>query len=593
MKAKYLSIFAIFAALAFTSCNDFLDKNPDTRVELVNVEQLRQLLIDGYTNESYAVVGELSSDNVIDNNSPSNEGVRYNLGSYSLADEEIFAWEDVRAATDNDSPSGIWNGCYHAIAVANAVLEKGEQMIADGTLNNDDRAKLDAVMAEAYLIRSYHHFLLVNIFCMPYGKTSASDQGIPYATKPETTVNPHYERGTVAQDYEMIEKDLVAGLAKVSDQYYEQPKYHFNKQAAYAFAARFYLFKREYAKVIEYANLCFEGYDPAALMNDIWGKAGAYYYISDMGRYYTNVARPGNFLNINTYSTWWRRFVSSGRYACNREAKRATIQGPGPTWENCRWRNSKGDVFSMHPCFNGFCGDIYGDSEYGSYFAGNMCEQFEYTDKIQGIGYCHVVRSEFTAEETLLCRAEAKAFMNDFEGCVADLKIWDEARKIGVSSTSSMIPMTGAAIERFYAKVFPILGHPEFVEMVEKTPAEEQIKPRRSFMPAIEEAFKTKTADEWVRIFLAADVVITKIALGEELYQSEQGWANGFLQKVEYPNGHENVQPNSPVKFAGLDVKTSKHVGGLGADTREVLEGLGYSAAQIAAMAEKKSIIAK
>lgn len=452
MKARYLSIFAIFAALAFTSCNDFLDKNPDTRVELVNVEQLRQLLIDGYTNESYAVVGELSSDNIIDNNSPSNEGVRYNLGSYSLADDEIYAWEDVRAATDNDSPSGIWNGCYHAIAVANAVLEKGEALIADGTLSTDDRAKLDAVMAEAHLTRAYHHFLLVNIFCMPYGKTSATDQGVPYTTKPETTVNPHYERGTVAQDYEMIEKDLVAGLAKVSDLYYEQPKYHFNKQAAYAFAARFYLFKREYEKVIEYANLCFEGYDPAALMNDIWGKAGAYYYISDMGRYYTNVARPGNFLNISTYSTWWRRFVSSGRYACNREAKRATIQGPGPTWENCRWRNSKGEVFSMHPCFNGFCGSIYGDSEYGTYFAGNMCEQFEYTDKIQSIGYCHVVRSEFTAEETLLCRAEAKAFMNDFEGCVADLKIWDEAHKKGVASTSSMVEMTADVIEKFYAQ---------------------------------------------------------------------------------------------------------------------------------------------
>lgn len=451
MKLKYIAILAGVASLALTSCNDFLDKNPDTRVELQNVEQLRELLVDGYTQTNYAVPCELSSDNVIDNNSPSADGVRYNLRSYSTGDDELYAWEDVRTATDNDTPTGIWSGCYHAIAVANAVLEKAYQLDADPNLSSDDRAKLTAVKAEAHLIRAYHHFILVNVFCMPYGRTSSTDQGIPYAVKPETTVNPAYDRGTVAQDYEKIEQDLIAGLDSMSDQYYEQPKYHFNKQAAYAFATRFYLFKRDYEKVIDYANKCFNGADPATLMNDIWSKAGDYYYISDMGRYYTNAERPGNFLNISTYSTSWRRLVSGGRYAPNREAKRATIQGPGPTWANCRWRNSKGETFSMHPCMNGFCGSVNGDAEYGTYFAGNIAEQFEYTDKLQGIGYCHQVRSEFTAEETLLCRAEAEAFMGQFDACVADLKIWDDAHRKGVTSTSSMIDMTAQAITDFYS----------------------------------------------------------------------------------------------------------------------------------------------
>ena len=107
-----------------SSCKDFLDAAPDTRVELVTVEQLRELLVTGYMSYNYAIVGELSSDNVIDNNSPNDEGMRYNLSSYDLGDEELYAWKDVKSNIDGNSPSGVWSGCYHAIATANAVLER-------------------------------------------------------------------------------------------------------------------------------------------------------------------------------------------------------------------------------------------------------------------------------------------------------------------------------------------------------------------------------------------------------------------------------------------------------------------------------------
>ena len=35
------------ALVELTSCNDFLDKVPDTRVELKTTEQLRMLLVNG------------------------------------------------------------------------------------------------------------------------------------------------------------------------------------------------------------------------------------------------------------------------------------------------------------------------------------------------------------------------------------------------------------------------------------------------------------------------------------------------------------------------------------------------------------------
>ena len=89
-------------------------------------------------------------------------------------------------------------------------------MSEQGGLTNDETKKLSAVMGEAYMIRSYHHFILAQVFCMPYRgpELSKSCQGIPYITKPETTVKPHYERGTLAETYEKIEKDLVLSQGK-------------------------------------------------------------------------------------------------------------------------------------------------------------------------------------------------------------------------------------------------------------------------------------------------------------------------------------------------------------------------------------------
>ena len=120
MKLKYIALASGLVLTSLSSCSDFLDKVPDTRVDLKTVDQCRELLVDAYASYNYGPVGELSSDNVIDNNSPSDNGVRYNLKSYSSADDEMYAWEDVKSGIGSDTPSGVWEGCYHAIAATNA-----------------------------------------------------------------------------------------------------------------------------------------------------------------------------------------------------------------------------------------------------------------------------------------------------------------------------------------------------------------------------------------------------------------------------------------------------------------------------------------
>lgn len=419
----------LLVVLSFTACEDFLEKSPDSRVELDSPDKISKLLVSGYSDGNYGVLNELSSDNMIDNNSPSASGAYYNLSSLSRMHDEIFAWEPAVSSTDSDSPSAVWSGCYSAIAVANQALETIKKY--------EDQGKGDEVLsqkAEALLIRAYNHFILLNEFCQTYKNETLSknDSGVPYIIEPENTVIVKYNRSTVTDTYNKIEKDLIAGLKLIDNVKYSVPKYHFNKQASNAFAARFYLFKRNYEKVVEYATNAL-GSNPNEYMNKFWNEEQS--NSTAMGTSWIDATSTNNFLLIPTSSVLSR--MMNTRYGCNREAAEATIYGRGPTWSNYRY----------NPCYDGRL-YIRGSQEYGLFFLPQCYEFFEYTDKIAGIGYPHIIRSEFTAEETLLCRAEAYVFLNQISNAIVDLKTFDDSRKRTGFTYSA--DLTESTVKNFY-----------------------------------------------------------------------------------------------------------------------------------------------
>jgi hypothetical protein len=437
MKIKYI-IYPLVTLLLLGSCNDFLDTPPDNRVEWNTPKQISKLLVSAYSDGNYALLGELSSDNFIDNNSPNENGYYYNLASRGRQDDELYAWEDAVSDDEQDSPSSVWNGCYYAIAIANNALKAIEKFEAEG--RGDE---VSAQKGEALLCRAYHHFILVNIFAKTYRNKDLSkdDPGVPYVTEPETRVLVHYERLPVADVYDKIEQDLVEGIDLIVDNVYEVPKYHFNRKAAHAFATRFYLFKREYEKVIHHANIAL-GTTPS-LRN--WNKETPTY--ESIALFWIDTESLNNFLLIPTGS-WFNR-VFNTRYACNREAADATIFGIGPTWTG----------YNFHPCYSGRL-YLRGSQEYGLFFP-KCGEFFEYSDKIAQIGFGHVVRAEFTAEETLLCRAEANVYLGNDASAVADLKAYDDSRKIK-QSDATVIPatlLTESLIRDFYRESRPLFVH--------------------------------------------------------------------------------------------------------------------------------------
>lgn len=247
---KY-SVLLTCGLLALSGCDRFLEENPDNRVDLNNPDKAAQLLTNAYSNSAYTFT-EWMSDNV-----------SYTFGTTKLPEhDDAYTWSDFRGI-DQDTPSQFWTSTYDAVAHANEVLA-----VIDGMPG--EKAKKNAVKGEALLTRAYGHFMLVNLFAKHFdAQTADDDLGIPYVEEPETVFIKKYTRLTVEEVYDKIENDLLEGLDLVNDSFYANSgKYHFTKNAALAFASRFYLFKGDLNDCIEYSNQLLGG-DPSIYVKNI------------------------------------------------------------------------------------------------------------------------------------------------------------------------------------------------------------------------------------------------------------------------------------------------------------------------------------
>lgn len=385
-----------------TSCNDYLDMVPDKRTEVDNSKKVKDLLVSAYPNVDPLMIFEHRTDNVMDN------GKQHGNPTRMLT--ENYHWEDI-SETAWDGPQALWESCYAAIATANEALSAIE-------LIGEDKEN-DAYRGEAYLCRAYAHFLLVNTFSQPYKQSTAStDLGIPYVTIPERTIGVEYDRGTVQSTYEKISRDIEAGYDLINDNIYEVPLYHFNKKAAAAFAARFYLFYQKYNLALKYANEAIDK-DPSSTLRD-FNKYLIYNSSSEWLYRFISKDEPANLLLIPLNSLWGRNYTSQRYGHSSTIASAVTYRSSGP-WDRL-------EMFDM----------LWGASGMPVKFLPKYHEVFEVRDEVAQTGLPHVVQMAFTTDETLLVRAEANVMLNKFEEAAQDLSYW-YVNKGGNAATAESI----------------------------------------------------------------------------------------------------------------------------------------------------------
>ena len=437
-KTIILGSLFLFSLVALTGCDKFLDVEPDNRTNVDSAQKVRDLLVNAYSQFHPVFLFEHRTDNYMDNGplySPGGANVRRN-----------YFWESVEETDINENSQGIWQGYYSAIANANLALQSIEEL---GTTPD-----LLPYKGEALLARAYSHFVLATIYCQAYSPSTAdSELGIPYITEIERTIDAKYERGTLAETYAAIEKDLLEGLPLIEDDAYTIPSYHFNMRAANSFAAKFYLYKEDFSKAKAYADKAL-GENAASFLfdyNNITETVGA--DLESWTTEFTRYDRPSNFLIIPVIDSFFYDSAMAPRYGHSEEiASGQTFSSKGP------WSTSgpEGAVTGL-PVFQPLLvGESYSQRTARYYLF------LEYTDRIAGIGYAHAVYMPFNGNETLLYRAEAETMLGAYDEAAADLKLWYE------SFGAPAKPYTKEDISAYYQAVtdasLPVVKplHPKF-----------------------------------------------------------------------------------------------------------------------------------
>ena len=400
-------IYFIIGVSLLTSCNDLLDELPDSQVPVNSPERIKRVLVNAYPGASAMMLDEYSSDNIADNGTI--------VTNFNYLTDEVAYWKTINEYGNYEGLEYVWAYNYSAISHANEALE------AIAKLGNG--SSLNPAKGEALLARAYGHFELVNTFCKAYNPTTSStDLGIPYALTSETKLNPQYGRSTVAQVYQNIAADIEAGLPLIDDSYYQMPKYHFNKKAAYAFAARFYLYYQQWQKALDAANVVLTTNDvttKSLLRNwedfrDV-NKAGS----TNQGSralYYTREDIVANLLLLPIQSQLPTAYYTQGserRYTHNVFiAETQTIEAKN-VWDpnGLSGKNNYGYEFYWFTPIkvdNGRNSTVFFD-KFPIFSTGSSSR---------------TVIVPFTTDETLLVRAEAKIHLGDYQAALNDLNLW-------------------------------------------------------------------------------------------------------------------------------------------------------------------------
>lgn len=113
---------------------------------------------------------------------------------------------------------------------------------------------------------------------------------------------------------------------------------------------------------------------------------------------------------------------------------------------------------------------------------------------------------------------------------------------------------------------------------------------RETLLRTLDELFATGLRDDWVARLRAADIVAAPINTLLEASNDPDVVANGYVSEVEYPKYGKTLKVHgTPWQFSETPAKLGI-APELGAHNEEVLGELGYSAAQIADLRERKVI---
>lgn len=284
------SAYILLAAIGMTACN-YLEIEPVGQVIPHKTSEFRALLTTGYYTYPFGNARTytcLLSDEV---------GIFDASAFWNASDAVPFGY-NYTWQYGSQMEEYPYQYFYKSIFHANAVIEN----IRDADVDDADEP-MEQILGEAYALRAYNHFELVNLYGKPYNPdTAETDRGIVLSD--HIDIEQKYRPTTVAAAYRLILGDITEAerLMSLEKQPDETRNYRFSLNAVRAFKARVLLYMQQWQ----------EAYDTAAALIPK-------YELLDLNTVTEESALPWQAASCETILAMDRPFSGSGgdlRNAC-------------------------------------------------------------------------------------------------------------------------------------------------------------------------------------------------------------------------------------------------------------------------------------
>lgn len=207
MKTKIFSLLLAGSCLGFTACGDYLKDDSGDLMIPSSVSEFQPLLYGEAYPSDYDAATEagwinLSTDDVELGFLTGSTDLKYE--SSVETGKSAFLWD---SDIDSHITDKFWTARYKNILACNLTIDALPTMI----YSENETGKYHYIAAQAYTLRAYNYFCLINTYALPYSEANRDKPGVILRLESAITeATLKMPRTTIGQVYDQIVEDLEA-----------------------------------------------------------------------------------------------------------------------------------------------------------------------------------------------------------------------------------------------------------------------------------------------------------------------------------------------------------------------------------------------
>lgn len=248
---RFKLLYASLSVGLLMGCHDFLDVKPVGKLIPTQVEEFENILnnpntVDWYymDNNKGCLLAALGDNLVISENS-----ANYNYVATHPNIDRYAGYIFKLPYGNPTNPDYFWEwGTYRAVGLLNNVID------GVNDVKNENTAKLATELeAQAKAARAWAYLTMCMVYGPVYDPASANDtKTIPYRVS-GTPTDPNPALSTTAEIFKLAKADIEFALNAAPDNVGNPSR--MNKCAVQALMAYYYMFTRDFDKMLEYADM--------------------------------------------------------------------------------------------------------------------------------------------------------------------------------------------------------------------------------------------------------------------------------------------------------------------------------------------------